>query len=70
MLNALSIRARLIALGLLAVGALILVGTLGALSVSHLRNQFGAFAEHEFITQGRLTTLRMAMGDIRRCGGR
>lgn len=66
MLNALSIRARLIALGLLAVGALILVGSLGALSVSHLRNQFGAFAEHEFITQGRLTTLRMAMGDIRR----
>ena len=66
MLKSLSIRARLVALGLLAVGALVLVGSLGALSVSHLRNQFGAFAEHEFVTQGRLTTLRMAMGDIRR----
>lgn len=62
----LSIRARLIALGLLAVGALVLVGGLGSLSVSQLRDQFGAFAEHEFITQGRLTTLRMGMGDIRR----
>src|SRR3990167_5674743 len=62
----LSIRARLIALGLLAVGALVLVGGLGSLSVSQLRDQFGAFAEHEFIPQGRLTTLRMGMGDIRR----
>jgi methyl-accepting chemotaxis protein len=62
----LSIRARLIMLGLAALMALITVGGLGSQSLYRVKSEFADFAGHEFVAQGRLIALRTHMGDMRR----
>jgi len=62
----LSIRSRLILLGVGALLALLAVGGLGSYSLYRVQSEFSDFAGHEFVTQGRLIALRSHLGDLRR----
>jgi len=62
----LSIRHKLLALGALAVAALLLVGGLGGLGLYQVRQTFGHFVNQEFAAQSALVHLRQHMGNLRR----
>jgi len=64
--NQLSIRSRLILLGVSALMALLAVGGLGSYSLYRVQSEFSDFAGSEFVTQGRLIALRANLGNMRR----
>ena len=61
--NQLSIRSRLILLGVSALMALLAVGGLGSYSLYRVQSEFSSFAGNEFVTQGRLIALRANLGN-------